>query len=73
MGQIVECHSDYAYAEKPVALEWEGQRQAIIQILAEWRTPGGKHFRVMTNNCQLFELIYEEAADEWQIQIISGG
>ena len=43
--ELVECHSGYAYAERPVALVWEGERLEIEAVEAEWRIPGGKRFR----------------------------
>ena len=39
MGELVECHSGFTYAERPVALTWEGQRLEITRILAEWHSP----------------------------------
>jgi hypothetical protein len=65
---IVECHSGFSYAERPVALIWESQRLEIDSILAEWRTPGEHHFRVRTRDLCLFDLVYREADDQWQIQ-----
>lgn len=65
--ETVECHSGFTYAEKPVALTWNGQRLEIDAILAAWRNPGERHFRVRTRDLFLFELIYREAEDEWQI------
>jgi len=67
MNNLVECHSDYTYAEKPVALTWEGQRQEIVAVLAEWRTPVERRFRVRTRDGQEFELSYGEQTGEWQI------
>jgi hypothetical protein len=67
MGELVECHSDYTYAEKPVALTWEGRRLEIVEILAQWRTPDEKRFRVCTSDGREFELSYHEATSEWQI------
>ena len=67
MNEKVECHSGYAYAEKPVALTWEAKRLEITEILAEWRTPQAKHFRVRTSDGQTFELSWLEASGEWQI------
>jgi hypothetical protein len=61
MSDLVECHSDYTYAEKPVALTWEGQRLEIAAILAQWRTPEEKCFRVRTSDGQEFELACNEA------------
>lgn len=69
---IVECRSDSEYAERPLSLIWEGRRYEIAEILARWRGPGEKGFRVKTANGQAFELTYREIADEWQIQPIQG-
>lgn len=63
----VECHSGYEYAEKPIALRWEGERQEITAIEAEWRIPGGKCFRVRTVGGDRFELFYGELYDEWRV------
>ena len=68
MGEMVECHSGFAYAERPVALTWEGQRLEIQRILAEWRTPEHNRFRVRTSGGREFELAYSHVTDEWQIE-----
>jgi hypothetical protein len=65
MGELVECHSDTTYAEKPVALTWEGRRLEIVHILAQWRTPDERRFRVRTNDGREFELSYHEATNEY--------
>ncbi|MBI5296165.1 MAG: hypothetical protein HY869_11875 [Chloroflexi bacterium] len=67
---IVECRSDSEYVERPLSLLWEGRRFEIAEILARWRGPGEKGFRVKTADGQAFELTYREIADEWQIQPI---
>ena len=67
MGELVECHSGFTYADRPVALTWEGMRLEISQILAEWITPEEKHFRVRTSDSRVFELAYSQTAREWQI------
>jgi hypothetical protein len=70
MTELVECHSGYTYAEKPIALQWEQQRLEISDILAEWRIPGGHCFRVKTRDNQTFELFYGELYDEWRINLV---
>lgn len=65
---VVECHSGFTYAEKPVALTWEGRRLEVDSIRAEWRTPAERRFRVRTDDLRLFDLVYREADDSWQIQ-----
>ncbi len=66
-GELVECHSGYEYAERPVALRWEGRRLEIEQVEAQWRIPGGKRFRVRTQDGRTFELFYGELYDEWRV------
>lgn len=67
MADRVECHSGYAYAQRPTALWWEGARLEVEAVQAEWRTPEGKCFRVRTSDGQMFEVTYFEAQDEWSI------
>lgn len=69
MGELVECHSGFTYAERPVALTWEGLRLKIVEILAEWRTPEEKHFLVQTTDGRKFTLAYSQSTDTWQIGI----
>ena len=64
---LVECHSGYEYAERPVALHWQGQRLEIESVEAEWRIPGGRCFRVRCADDRKFELFYGELYDEWRI------
>jgi hypothetical protein len=64
---MVACHSGYTYAERPTALTWQGQRLLISQVLAEWRLPTGKAFRVCTADGQTFELFYDETHTVWEI------
>ena len=67
MADHVECHSDYTYAERPIAMTWEGRRLEIVEIPVQWHTPNEKCFRVLTSDGQEFELSYQEATDEWHI------
>ncbi len=66
----VECRSDSEYAERPLALTWEGRRFEIAEVVASWRGPGEKGFRVKTADGLAFDLAYAELADEWHIQPI---
>jgi hypothetical protein len=63
----VECHSGYTYAERPIAVHWEGQRLEIEQVEADWHISGGRRFRVRTRDGRIFELSYGELTDEWRI------
>lgn len=70
-SELVECYAGFRYPERPVALTWQGERLEIDQIVAEWRDPEGKHFRVVTLSGQLFDLYYIEMYDQWQINPIA--
>jgi len=65
---VVECHSGTTYAERPQALHWQGERLEIAEIIAQWRIPEGRHFRVCLTNGAIFALTYLESGDEWRIQ-----
>ena len=64
----VECYSGQTYAERPVALHWEGERQVITEILSRWRLPGMVHFLVRIASGQTFDLMYNETEDLWKIE-----
>ncbi len=68
MDELVECRSDYAYAVRPIALTWDGRRLEVSEVRAEWRTPEGKWFRVLTEDGRAFQLSYHEADQTWQIE-----
>ena len=70
MTEPVQCHSGFEYAERPVALYWEGQRLEISEVLGRWRTPGDKRFRVITRDEQVFELFYDESRKFWRIKVM---
>jgi hypothetical protein len=70
MEDLVECRSESNYADKPVALHWEGARHEVETILSQWRDPRGLHFRVRTTDGLVFELEYISAAEAWHIKPI---
>jgi hypothetical protein len=38
-------------------------------VEASWRQPGGRRFRVRTDDGRVFELFYGELYDEWRIHL----
>lgn len=67
----VECLSNHEYADRPIALTWNGQRIEIASILAQWRGPGEKGFCVQTVDGNVFEVTYREIPESWKIRPIS--
>lgn len=70
MNDLVECHSGYKYAERPVAFRWKGNRLEVSTILADWQLPDGRRFRVLSTTDSIFELSYNEPRDEWMVKIL---
>lgn len=68
--ETVECRSDTdaSRAERPLSLIWQGCRYEIAEILARWRGPAEKGFRVKTTDGLAFELTYQEFSDDWHVQ-----
>lgn len=70
MRNTVECRSDSTFAERPLSVTWQGNRYEVAEIVARWRGPGEKGFRVKTADGRAFDLTYREIPDEWLIQPI---
>jgi hypothetical protein len=68
MDAIVECYAGYRYPERPRAFLWEGEWLAVEDVEREWRTPNGLSFRICASDGRRFTLLYDEAADGWDIQ-----
>lgn len=65
---LVECHSEYQYAERPIAFSWEGERVVVTEIVAQWRSPRGVHFKVLSDTQGIFDLSYLELEGKWEVQ-----
>jgi hypothetical protein len=68
--ETVECRSDTEYAERPLSFLWLGGRFEVAEIIARWRGPADKGFRVTTVDGRAFELTYQEISDDWHVQPI---
>ncbi len=68
--KTVECipDTDASRADMPLSLVWQGRRYEIAEILARWRGPGEKGFRVKTMDGFAFEIAYQEVSDDWHVQ-----
>lgn len=66
----VECHSGYTYAQRPVAVWWQGERVSVAHLDAEWRLPQGRGFCLHTHDGSVFALTYSELNDSWQVELL---
>jgi len=67
---VVECRSDSTFAERPLSITWQGRKYEVAEIIARWRGPEEKGFRVKTADGHAFEITYREIPDEWHVQPI---
>ena len=67
MSQVVnvECYSGTSFAERPVALTWNGERLSVESVERAWQTPDGLAFIVKITDGRRFELIYSAPNDQW--------
>ena len=63
----VECYSGSRYAERPIAMLWQGKRLEIRQVLNSWRTQDGPGFDVFVVDGRNFWLMYDERCDSWTV------
>ena len=68
MTDLVECRSDYQYAQRPTAVYWDGEWLSVQVILADWEEPDGKGFRVLSGNLIAFDLFYSYEHDSWEVR-----
>jgi hypothetical protein len=68
-SDLVECYSGQTFAERPLALYWDGERLKITEILSRWRTPGDIHFIVRIGDGRIFYLAYNETEDLWSVEL----
>jgi hypothetical protein len=61
----VECYSGAHFAERPVALAWNGERRSVEFVERAWQTPDGLTFIVQTADGRRFELNYSPSNDQW--------
>lgn len=61
----VECHSGYAYAQRPAAFWWQQERLEVAELLAEMNLPGAKRFIVTTKDHRRWVIEYQIDADVW--------
>jgi hypothetical protein len=63
---LVTCFSGHTYAQRPRAVQWQGRWQDVLAVLADWHTPEGRAFRVLTGAGERLELRYLAERDVWE-------
>ncbi len=63
----VECYSGSRYGERPLSFLVADKRYVVKQVEESWRTPSALHFRVRTDDDEVYELAYNEEADQWHV------
>ncbi|MBI3158652.1 MAG: hypothetical protein HYZ26_03505 [Chloroflexi bacterium] len=68
---LVTCFSGHTYAQRPRSVQWQGGWQDILTVLADWHTPEGRAFRVLTAAGAALELRYLAERDAWEAAAVT--
>jgi hypothetical protein len=68
-GDSVRCHSGHTYAQRPMSFVYSGEEHQVARVIAEKRLPEGKQFLVADASGKVFDLLYDEPNDAWQVQL----
>lgn len=66
----VECQSGYSSCDHPNAVWWLGQRHLVKAIMAEWRTPIEKHYRLLVPENMIFHAAFHMKNNSWNVEKI---
>jgi hypothetical protein len=67
----VECYSGSRYGERPLSFLAAHRRYVVKEVEESWRTTAGLHFRVRTDDDEVYELAYDEQADQWHVLAVT--
>ena len=65
----VECYSGTRYAERPRIVILGSDRQAVVEIVHQWRDPTGPCFDVILEDGRQVRLCLNEPTDSWLMQV----
>ncbi len=51
----------------PLSFEWQGQRYSVESYGRQWEEEGRQHFLVMVSGDLVFELVYLQEDNQWQV------
>lgn len=51
----------------PLVFEWQGQRHTVESLGRRWEENGAHHFLVMVSGDQVFELVYLQGENQWEL------
>jgi hypothetical protein len=63
----VRCYAGASYPERPVAFEWEGRWQQVVEVRRQVRTPEGLLFDVLAEDGQEVRLAWDAETDGWAV------
>jgi len=61
----VDAYAGAQYPERPAWIERDGRRQAVAEVLGQWREEERVGFRVRTDNGEIWLLYYVPDLDLW--------
>ena len=67
IDSTVECHSGYSSCDHPRAIWYQGQRHLVKEIIAEWRTPDEKHYRLLIAGDLILNAVLIGKENIWKV------
>ncbi len=67
MTDLVRCRSDQTYAQRPTEVWLEGAWRPVTAIVATWKEPAARGFRVLLEGYIIVDVRYLEDQDTWEI------
>lgn len=64
----VQCYSGSRYGERPLSFSLHDETYVVKVVERSWRTPSNLHFRVRTEEGEIFELAYDDGSDTWCVR-----
>lgn len=64
----VSCYSGREYAERPVSFVMDDRSYGIETVMKDWKEPGEKHFLVVADDNNCYELCYNERHNRWFVR-----
>ncbi|MDJ0935343.1 MAG: hypothetical protein QNI93_08070 [Kiloniellales bacterium] len=67
MEIAVECYAGYRGEETPRALNFDGRRVEVVDVLDRWLAPDHRYFKVLGRDGARYILRHDTASGRWSV------
>jgi hypothetical protein len=69
MDVRVECHAGHRGEETPRALDLEGRRVEVVEVIDRWFGPDHRYFKLRGGDGAVYLVRHDERADRWELRL----